>query len=155
LICCSASEYNQTMAEEIKIRKAREVDARAIAGLLDELGYPNTPGFVLRKLGTLGGDENPVFVAETEGEVIGFVSLHIMPTFHEEPLYCRVTAVAVSKADRRRGVGRILMEHAEAVARGAGCGRIEVTSNERRTWAHVFYERLGYEGTSRKFVKTL
>lgn len=143
------------MAEEVKIREARESDAGAIAGLLDELGYPNTPEFVLRKLGALGGGENPVFVAEADGEVVGFVSLHVMPVFHEEPLYCRVTAVAVAEAWRRRGVGRCLMEHAEAVARGAGCGRIELTSNERRTWAHAFYVSLGYEGTSKKFVKTL
>jgi GNAT superfamily N-acetyltransferase len=143
------------MAEEIKIRDARESDAGAIAGLLDELGYPNTPEFVAGKLGTLGGDENPVFVAEMNGEVVGFVSSHIMPVFHEEPLYCRVTAVAVTEGRRRRGVGRRLMEHAEAVARDAGCGRIELTSNERRTWAHAFYETLGYEGTSKKFVKTL
>jgi N-acetylglutamate synthase-like GNAT family acetyltransferase len=85
------------------IREARESDAGAIAGLLGELGYPNTPDFVMRKLGTLGGDDNPVFVAATEGKVVGFVSLHIMPVFHEEPLYCRVTAVAVTEACRRRG----------------------------------------------------
>jgi N-acetylglutamate synthase-like GNAT family acetyltransferase len=136
------------------IREARESDARAIAGLLDELGYPSTPGFVVRKLELLGGDDDPVFVAEREGEVVGFVSLHIMPVFHEEPLYCRVTAVAVTDGYRRKGVGRRLMEHAEAVARRAGCGRIELTSNDRRTWAHAFYESLGYENTSKKFVKT-
>jgi N-acetylglutamate synthase-like GNAT family acetyltransferase len=143
------------MKEDMNIRGARESDARAITGLLDELGYPNTREFVVRKLETLGDDENPVFVAEAGGEVVGFISLHIMPVFHEEPLYCRITAVAVTDSYRRRGVGRRLMERAEAVARAAGCGRIELTSNDRRTWAHAFYEAIGYEGTSRKFVKTL
>ncbi|UCE27390.1 MAG: GNAT family N-acetyltransferase [Candidatus Coatesbacteria bacterium] len=143
------------MEEDVNIRDAREFDACAIAGLLEELGYPNTPEFVIRKLELLGDDDNPVFVAEAGGEIVGFVSLHIMPVFHEEPLYCRITAVAVTETYRRRGVGRRLMEHAEAVALAAACGRIELTSNERRTWAHVFYETLGYEGTSRKFVKTL
>jgi ribosomal protein S18 acetylase RimI-like enzyme len=143
------------MGEDVNIRYARESDANAIAGLLEELGYPNTPEFVIHKLGMLGDDENPVFVAEAAGEVVGFISLHIMPVFHEGPLYCRITAVAVTEAHRRQGVGRRLMEHAEVVARNAGCGRIELTSNDRRTWAHAFYEAIGYEGTSRKFVKAL
>jgi len=143
------------MGEYITIREARESDAPALAGLLGELGYANTPEFVERKLRMLGGTENPVFVAEAGGRVAGFVSLHIMPVFHEEPLYCRVTALAVAGAYRRRAVGRGLMEYAERVARGAGCGRMELTSNERRTGAHAFYESLGYDGTSRKFVKVL
>jgi len=143
------------MEDDVNIREARESDAQAIAGLLEELGYPNTPEFVIRKLELLGDDENPVFVAVAAGKVVGFVSLHIMPVFHEEPLYCRVTAVAVTEAFKRRGVGERLMEHAEAVALNARCGRIELTSNDRRKWAHAFYEALGYEGTSRKFVKAL
>ena len=143
------------MDDDVIIREAGTPDADTIAGLLDELGYPNSAEFVVRKLGMLGDDENPVFVAEVNGEVAGFVSLHIMPVFHEEPLYCRITAVVVTKAYRRLGVGRRLLEHAEAVARAAGCGRIELTSNVRRTRAHAFYEALGYGGTSRKFAKAL
>jgi hypothetical protein len=48
-----------------------------------------------------------------------------------------------------------LVEAAEVVFSGAGCGLLEVTSNDRLADAHAFYERLGFERTSVRLAKSL
>jgi GNAT superfamily N-acetyltransferase len=47
----------------------------------------------------------------------------------------------------------MLIARAEDEARAWQCGRIMVTSAERRADAHTFYQALGYEYTGRRFAK--
>jgi GNAT superfamily N-acetyltransferase len=67
----------------------------------------------------------------------------------------RITALFVDDASRGQGIGRALVEAAEAHLAGTGCGLLEVTSNLRLVDAHAFYARLGYERTSVRFAKPL
>ena len=96
-----------------------------------------------------------VFVALIDSQVVGVVSLHILPLFHEEGDLCRITALVVSKSHRRQGIGGKLMEFAEDFARSNGCIRMEVTPGERRADAQAFYGRLGYKEVSRRFMKSI
>ena len=67
----------------------------------------------------------------------------------------RISALVVDARYRSKGIGRAIVDAAEQMFRDAGCGSVEVTSNMRRTDAHAFYARLGYELTSARFIKTL
>ncbi len=141
--------------DAMEIRHARKSDSESVAVLLAELGYPNTPAFVERKLDELRGVDTEVVVAVTGSEIVGIMSLHIVPLLHQDGNLCRVTALVVSEKKRKKGIGRRLLEHAEAYARVHRCIRVEITSGDQRTFAHAFYHRVGYREVSRRFIKVL
>ncbi|HEU5184080.1 MAG TPA: GNAT family N-acetyltransferase [Gemmatimonadaceae bacterium] len=127
-----------------------------IAKLLDELGYPSTPDGVRQRLARLlPRDDTRIFVAERAAHVLGVLGLHRMPVLTEVNDIAMIIALVVADEARRTGIGRTLLERAEDEARLWRCGRIMVTSAERRGEAHAFYERMGYTHTGRRFVKVI
>jgi ribosomal protein S18 acetylase RimI-like enzyme len=136
------------------VRRARNVDAPGIADLLTTLGYPANALQVDRRLaGCAGSNSTAVFVAESCGRVLGVLSFHCLPLFHEDGFLGRITSLVVAPDRRRRGIGRLLVVAAEESAWAQRCTRIEVTSGEYRTDAHAFYQRLGFEPDARRFIK--
>jgi GNAT superfamily N-acetyltransferase len=145
-----------TPGSQIVIRQAVPSDSEAVAVLLGELGYPKTDVFAHAKLQQLAKKENDrVFVAVEEGKTVGFASCHMMPLIHEEYNLCRVTALVVLPAHRRRKIATRLMNTVEQYAEKSGCGRVEITCGQRRQDAHRFYERIGYREVSRRYLKKL
>jgi GNAT superfamily N-acetyltransferase len=129
-------------------------DSAQIAVLLGELGYPASEEFVLHRLAAISPrPDGKILVADIGAEVVGLVCLQIIPLFHlAEPLG-RITALVISSNLKRHGVGRRLITEAERLAWESGCDRIEITSGDHRADAHSFYEAVGYEPVSRRFIK--
>jgi len=141
---------------EIAIREAVPDDAEAVAGLLGELGYPNTADFARAKLAALARSARDwVLVAERSGRVIGVGHLHVSELFHQPGRVGRIMAVVVETDSRRLGVGRELMRRLEAIAEEAGCIKLELTSAAHREPAHAFYYSLGYGEGLKHFIKYL
>ncbi|QYX55787.1 GNAT family N-acetyltransferase [Roseovarius sp. SCSIO 43702] len=67
----------------------------------------------------------------------------------------QVETVRVATDLRGRGIGREMFADAEARAREAGCGLLQLTMNRTRADAHRFYEGLGFAATHTGFKKTL
>jgi GNAT superfamily N-acetyltransferase len=140
----------------LRIRDAQPADAAAIAALLGELGYPADPLRVERRLRRISNDaDSRLFVAELDGEVAGLAGLHLLPLVQRDEVGAELTAMVVGAAYRRKGVGAELVRAVEHEARLRGCGRLALGSANRRSDAHAFYERLGFESTGRRFAKTL
>jgi predicted N-acetyltransferase YhbS len=140
----------------VSVRPARAGDAGAIAAVLAQLGFPVGEAAVAARLNAVAGDgRSAALVAERDGRITGVLTLHVLPVLHERGGWCRITALVVDEAARRQGAGRELVAEAEAIARAAGCARIEVTSALHRGGAHELYHRLGFEQVSEHFLKRL
>lgn len=136
------------------VRAARPADSQAIAALVTGLGFETAAKDIGRRLSALRNGREIPMVAE-QGEVIGVLAWHVTPVLHRPKPVGRITMMVVADGERRRGVGRALVEAACRELRSKGCGLIEVTSNVDLSGAHGFYRRLGFERTSYRFAKAL
>ena len=88
-------------------------------------------------------------------QVVGVCGVNRRVAVHRSAPLGRISVLVVAEEAQGRGIGRMLVEAAEAWFRKQGCTLVEVTSNDRRTQAHAFYRHMGYERTSIRFAKTL
>jgi GNAT superfamily N-acetyltransferase len=88
-----------------------------------------------------------IYIAESEGEVVGTFSLLTVPTFMHRGFhkFAVLDAVTVTPYSRGRGFGREMMKEAIALAAAAGCYKVTLSSNLKRDRAHGFYRSLGFE----------
>jgi GNAT superfamily N-acetyltransferase len=143
-----------TPQKAVNVRWATSADAASVAGLLAALGYPNAQRGLEKRIASHADSQTAaVFVAVCSDEIIGLASFQLIPLFHADGFLGRITSFVVSDSHRRRGVGRLLVSAIEEFADKNGCERIEVTSGDRRDDAHSFYQHLGYEPVSRRFLK--
>jgi len=123
--------------------------------LIVDLGHPITEADVRSNLEILAADDMLPLVA-TDGErVIGMCGLSTMVTVHRPAPVGRISVMIVDEGYRGQGIGALLVAEAERRLSKRGCKIVEVTSNQRRERAHGFYEALGYEHTSFRFMKKL
>jgi ribosomal protein S18 acetylase RimI-like enzyme len=139
----------------LRIRVADAVDGEAIAALLADLGFAAGPDEVSDRIGRLSRTGEPVLVAKLGDSVAGCLAWHIMTVLHRPRPVGRITLLIVAEKHRRKGVGRALIEAAEARLIQRGCGLLEAASDPKARAAQAFYERLGYEATGRLFTKPL
>jgi ribosomal protein S18 acetylase RimI-like enzyme len=136
------------------VREAKPADAEALAGLLEELGFPSPAADLVKRLATLRKAGEPPLVAHEDGPV-GCLTWHVTPVLHRRTPVGRVTMLVVTKRARGRGIGSALLAEAEKRVAAAGCALIEVTSNIELGGAHEFYKSRGYRRTSYRFVRQL
>jgi GNAT superfamily N-acetyltransferase len=126
------------------IRRATSAAAAGVAELSAILGYPVDRETMQRRLERIGGcEEHIVFVAEINGEIVGWIH----GAEHEFLVAGRIGEICglvVAEGERTGGVGRRLVEAVEQWARGRGLDQISVRSNVARAESHPFYERVGY-----------
>ena len=142
---------------EIMIRTAAPDDAASICRIsCEDLGYVCDEAFVRERLAGLDHEREEVFIAETDGDCVGYVHAEIFRTLYMEDMM-NYLGVAVSSRSRRKGVGRAIIEAAEEWALDKGIHSVRLDSGEKRTGAHKFYETLGYKNDKmqKHFIKDL
>jgi GNAT superfamily N-acetyltransferase len=140
----------------VLLRPPLESDARHVASLLSQLGYPSDEADVRIQLRRFLDREDCFFrVAHSADSVIGLVSAELIPYFPNGSMICRITSLVVSEQNRSRGIGEQLLAAAAIFASEHQCSGLEITSAQHRLDAHRFYERLGFSRTSVRFFRSL
>jgi len=141
----------------ITIRVARIQDAHDIARLTAQLGYDTTPAEVSARLTRIGSKWDQRFlIAEADCHAVGWLHVVIAEFVEAEP-FGVIAGLVVDRGHRRQGIGRLLIDAAEAWARERGCSLMRLWSSVSRSEAHRFYEHLGYANvkTQHAFAKPL
>ena len=149
-----------TKAEKRRVitRRARSSDARRLAELSGQLGYPTTAVEITKRMRRLKpASQNALFVAESaDAGVVGWAHVSVTHLV-EVGTRAELNGLIVGEGQRSLGAGARLLEAAEDWARNHGCPSMSVRSNVIRERAHKFYERRGYEHykTQKAFRKPL
>jgi len=94
-----------------------------------------------------------LFVALDRSTVVGSYAMLVMHNLAHRGTPSAIVEDVVVTADRQgQGIGRQMMAHAVTEARAAGCYKLALSSNRKRTQAHAFYESLGFARHGLSFV---
>lgn len=137
---------------DLAIRPATIDDVPAIVALLadDPLGAqresPDDLAPYLTAMERLRADPHQhLVVAVREGRVVGTLQLTIIPGLSRRGATRSVIeGVRIHADERGGGLGSRLIEWAIDTSRREGCQLVQLTSDNTRTDAHRFYERLGF-----------
>lgn len=154
------------------IREAIKQDYEALCEIYEEVDFFHAEALpcVFRKVdgparsrdfvfNAIADKNSALFVAEKEGQIIGFVHILIREA-QDIPIlvprrYVYIGELVVKKEFRRSGVGRSLIEKTHQWALDKGITQVELNVWEFNSGAIVFYEKLGYQTASRKMWKSL
>ncbi len=157
---------------EICVRKATTNDYDTLCELFDEidtLHRVNLPHIFQKPNGSarekdyysgLAADENiGFFVVEVDEKLVGFAHISVKDTLSFPIMipqhYAVIDSIVIKSEFQNHGLGKMLMEKTQAWAVKKGAVYIELNVYEFNKTAISFYERLGYQTSSRKMRKNL
>jgi ribosomal protein S18 acetylase RimI-like enzyme len=100
-----------------------------------------------------------IFIAEDEGMSVGYIVCKLIDrpenpfTFAARTLY--IDQVSVRPEAQGKGIGRALIDQAEALGRELNVARIHLDSWDFNLGAHAFFEKMGYQKFNFRFWKRL
>lgn len=148
-----------TAADGWRIRSAQPRDLDRVAALWIALTGHHAAGeplFALRPdaepeiqrllAATLRDPEAAIFLCERDGALLGFCTVRIdrAPPIQIETRRAEITDLLVRASDRRRGVGRALVERALGWVEERGVERCEVRVASRNAEGQHFWRSVGF-----------
>lgn len=143
------------MADSLSIADARREDLPGVVALLQQMSLDQPREDVSEPLDEAyyrafaeieASPGQRLLVLKAGGRILGTASLTIVPnlSYRGRP-HAIVDNVIVADGERGKGDGEALMRFCIDQAQATGCTRLSLTTDLRRTDAHRFYERLGFE----------
>jgi GNAT superfamily N-acetyltransferase len=139
----------------ITFRKATKDDVPAVVAMLadDDIGESrekagaSIPQEYLDAFDAMSSVQgNFILLAEMDGAIVGSLQLVFIPSLSRGgSKRALIEAVRIVSPLRGQNIGTALMRKAIEESRAAGCSVVQLTSDRRRSRAHLFYRRLGFE----------
>ena len=156
-----ARAVSQKAPPRLTIRRATEADLPRIVELLSQLALGDDRDSPVQPLlesyraafREIEADaRQQLLVAEAAGRIVASAVLGLIPnlSYRGRP-WAFVEGIVVDRPERGKGYGGALVRYAIEEARRAGCYKVSLTSNKRRSEAHRFYEKLGFTATHEGF----
>ncbi len=141
----------------IKVRPANEADFDSVYELLNQLkgSQHNYEAFEQNYLQNIADPLVHYLIAVQKNEVVGFISLHVQRILHHPSLTGEIQELIIEENHRGKGIGKMLMEKVELLAKELKLEEVELTTRIHRKEAQEFYKNLGYTNSHLKFVKEL
>lgn len=129
-LCHQALEYDSTLEK--------------VAAQIDKFNQPDSGHFCF------------VYEDDQTGNILGYVEAEAYESIYSD-LGLNILGLAVFPFAQGHGIGRQLMKRIETLAQTHNYAFIRLNSGSHRKEAHVFYERIGYEGnkTQKRFLKIM
>lgn len=142
-----------------QIDEMKNSDLSTVGVLAEQLGYPANIADLTRRFHTIMKSQNhKLFVARNEDQqVVGWVHVGKEMSSLLADDRADIGALVVDIHVRGQGIGASLIKSAEKWAAERNLKIVRVRSNMKRTDAHRFYQRQGYEIVKswHLFTKTL
>jgi ribosomal protein S18 acetylase RimI-like enzyme len=134
---------------DVRVRRANDQDAQAIAALTDAAYAKYVPRLRRKPLPMMADyrqmiAEHAVWLLCLDDQTVGVLVLMA------EPDAMLIYSVAIDPEHQGRGLGRQMLALAEDEARKAGYGQIRLYTNEHMVENIELYERMGYIETKRE-----
>jgi PhnO protein len=142
---------------DLVIRRVESRDFDGVAALLAELGRPaptaETADVLRETFQEHLADPNvESLVAERDGGLIGFCSLHLRPRLNFATLEAWIPDLVVTEREHGTGAAVVLFGRALEIAKMRRCHRFTLESGYQRLRAHRFYEREGLKDSGKYFI---
>jgi GNAT superfamily N-acetyltransferase len=106
-------------------------------------------------LRVLNNPQNYIYVAEDKEKIVGFATFSVRDVVRYPKSIAELDELFVLKDNRKKGVGKKLMDEVEKQAKKLDCYRIFIESHYDHKVAHHFYENLAYKNYGYHFIKDL
>ena len=142
-LCSTKNLFGEKMIEIYEVTTASAKLIEALERLLPQLSQSAQMPSNQYVEQLLGGDNTHLFVAESEGKIVGMLSLVVVdiPTGRK----AWIEDVVVDEMAQGLHIGQALVEKAKEVAAEVGAKKIYLTSNPSRKAAHALYGKCGFE----------
>ena len=83
-----------------------------------------------------------LYVYEEEETIFGLLGFRIRENLEDVTRYGEISIISVDSTIRRKGIGQVLMDYAEQLAKKHNCIGTWLVSGIKREEAHPFYKKL-------------
>jgi len=150
---------------KVKLRHSKATDVKSIIELQAQLDRPlpkdryETKKFqkVIKNYiqsNSIKGNRG-IILATTDSKIIGLVSFVLLERLNQPFREFWIPELVVSEEYRNQGIGKLLIQKCESIAKRKKCYRIRLESRNDRIDSHNFYKKIGFQQIALAFEKRM